>query len=135
MQLTVDQKGQALVLTQFNLNDIEQALHHLNSIDNAYVILENENEDYIQCAGAAARLELEWRRYVEKGFKHYLIGHPEVSTVWTKIYCSVGPISILENEVLTVTEALELFTCFYHHQALPDYYHQRDIAEEFPQTW
>ena len=113
-------------------------LKSLNNIDpdfKSYYILTDESSSYIQCAGSKKRLVIEHRKRHGETFKHCVLGNKKnensISVVWKHIECKVGPISIHDNEVLTINDAIKIFKAFYEKQDLPQIYNYRNITKQF----
>ncbi len=115
---------------------IESSLNKLDPINKAYFILTNEFSSYIQCAGSKEKLTIEFRKFDNSTFKHYVIGKRKSENIsaitWDKIECKIGPIFIHDNEVLNIENAIEIFNTFYNQKDIPLSYNQRNITKQFP---
>jgi hypothetical protein len=111
--------------------DIEKVLNDLDPVIQPYVILEDENDDFIQCAGSKNNLVVEIRLHNGNSFKHYILGKKEENKVWHTINCKVGPIRVLGHEDLTLKHAIELFNNFYFLKDIIPTYNKRNITKQF----
>ena len=131
MKLTFEEEGQEKTIEIDFVENIENFLNKLDPDKSPYMILEGKNGDYIQCAGSKERLTVEVRFYTDVSFKHYRVGKNYNSSVWYKIICKVGPIRVLENEVLVQEELLDLFKYFYTDNDIIPTYSKRNITKNF----
>lgn len=128
MKLTFEANGHQSQLESPQLLDVEAVVNNLNS---SYVILENENGDYIQCAGTSEGLVVEVRFYYQDSFKHFILGTKDQSKVWHTIHGNIGPIRVLGHEKLKVSDARELFKYFYSSSDVLPSYNKRNITKQF----
>ncbi len=98
-----------------------QAFNYLNSDSNSYYILESSEGNYIQCGGSKERCTVEIRIYHKKEYDHFRLGKTEGSDAATTIKMSAGEVAVLEREVFTHWEAIELFKAFYANEDFPDH--------------
>lgn len=94
-----------------------------------FVRLENGKGDYMQCAGKGNMFTVELRVVDINSFKHFVIGTSLQSKVWQMIYCSVGPIRVLEHEVLSKSDAKGLLTSFYKEVGIPSGFIKRNVSK------
>jgi hypothetical protein len=99
----------------------KRILSRLDPDDCSFIIFENANRNYIQCAGSKDGLTVEARIY-ENGeqFKHYRFGRRKRSGKRVKIDCFCGPIRVDKTELLTLEDAEAIMQQFledgtFHH--------------------
>ena len=88
-------------------------------------------DEYIQCAGSDDRITVEVRRRRGDRFEHFVVGRAEkhgdggkkVTIHWDSAETVVAP-----NEVLTPSEAAELFLAYYRTGWVPSRYVLRALA-------
>jgi len=131
MKLTFEDRGN---LREINVQSEETSDKYLNLLDPVnfpFVILTNENDDYIQCAGGKTSLTVEIRVHNNGSFKHFRVGSKNESKIWSKIECKVGPIMVLLHEDLELQNAIELFHLFYRKKDILESYNLRNITRQF----
>jgi hypothetical protein len=116
--------------------DIQNTLKSINAESNCYFILTSEKGSYIQCAGDANKLCVEFREMTGKSFKHYILGvqrskKKEMQIRWDTIHCHVGPIRVHDNEVLKLRDAIEIFYCFLDNGDVPQIFQRRNVTKYF----
>jgi len=135
MNFMYDYQNERLSIQDISWAEIEHLLKQIDPISKTYFILEADSGSYIQCAGGPAELVIEYRDVMEKGFKHYVLGKGEVKsalkTVWRSIVCSIGNLSVHDDEVLTCEDALITFKYFFENISIPYTYKKRNITREF----
>ena len=116
---------------------IATALTELNSANPSFAILELPNKSYVQCAGAANQLTVEWRNYSGPSFKHF-VGGKGVSVKrvlfsrgTTAIQTSATRILVRNDQVLTQEDALKVFLAFLHGQPLTERLQWTDVTSKF----
>lgn len=100
MKLTVGISNEILEEKILSHLDLKKCLDDIksNEID-FYIIIDRNENDYIQCAGANNRFTIEMRTPKKDAFRHWRLGFKDQSKVWNEIDCHVGPISVLGHEV------------------------------------
>jgi len=91
--------------------------------------LESTGGEYLQCAGKENTFTVELRKIGSNDFKHYVIGRPKQSKVWKMIYCSVGPIRVLEHEVFSKDDVKLLCSDFNANSNLSDVFIKRNVTK------
>ncbi len=107
-------------------------LERLKTIDpflSPYIILETQDKNYIQAAGAKNRLTIELRIYSGDSFKHFVIGKKEQSKIWCVIDSKVGPIRVLQHEILNFEDAAFLFKTFFRTHDIDTNYNKRNVTK------
>jgi len=82
-----------------------------------FAVLESVNGDYVQAAGTAAGLTVEWRRYSGQRFKHAVAGRSPAA-----------------GEVLDVAAARTIFSSFFRGEERTVGFAWRDVTERFTGT-
>jgi hypothetical protein len=94
--------------------EIETALREINPRTRGYFILSRGNDDYVQTAGAKLRLICEWRTPMEwGGFRHYVLGRPDRDNKPASINTCSGIVQLRANEILPLSEVMEVFRRFF----------------------
>jgi hypothetical protein len=115
------------------LADIERLLAALDS-NNAILILENQNLDYIQCMAGDKGYVAEVRFQLGDGkFKHFRIGYKEMSKTWEDVNGKAGPIRVLGHEILKRHDVEKLFKYFFEKSEIESGYNKRNITKIFTQ--
>lgn len=113
--------------------NVENALEQLDSTNRAFVILENGENGYMQCAGRTNECCVELRVNIEDSFKHWIIGKGETTsplkTVWHVIKSKVGPIRVKKEEQLDLSDAKILFSSYLNNEPLPQDYYKRNVTK------
>lgn len=91
--------------------------------------IEDNKGNYMQCAGEGQSLTVELRMRNLIDFKHYVIGKASQSKVWATIQCAVGPIRVLEHEVLSTEDAKKLLILFNDHRDIPPFFIKRNVTK------
>ena len=105
-----------------------QAFNYLNAESNSFYILQHENGNYIQCGGSKKSCCVEIRIYNQDGsYKHNVIGHITGSDMPAVVQMSAGVVHVLEREVLSHWDAIELFKRFFASEQLPAEYSLRVV--------
>jgi len=116
---------------------IATALRGLNSTNPSFAILELPDKSYVQCAGAANRLTVEWRTYSGSNFKHFVGGKRTnaargmFSRGTTAIQTSATRVLVRNDQVLTQEDALAVFVAFWHGQPLTGLLRWTDVTSKF----
>lgn len=136
MTLTEDDIVQPLETTNASWVAIEESLHRMDSYSKSYVVLTDlESGSFLQCAGSSTRLSIELRIYTNQSFKHYVIGKSRnrspLSVTWSSIECKVGPIQVHDSEILTIDDALKIFSRFYTVKDAPVDYSKRNVTKMY----
>jgi len=131
MRLTFEENGVSDNQMLTSLEILEETLNRIDPFSFPYVVLTNENEDYIQCAGSREEMAIEARFYNNGTFKHFVLGRELMSKVWAKIECKVGPIDVLSHEVMDLNDAIILFKSFFLSGDIPQNYNKRNITKQF----
>ena len=134
MTLTEDDIIQPIETANASWLAIEESLLRMDSDSKSYVVLTDiESRSYLQCAGSPTRLSIELRIYSNQTFKHYILGKSKnkspLLVTWSTIECKVGPIRIHDTEVLTMNDALKLFSKFYTDIDVPTDYSKRNVTK------
>lgn len=116
-----------------NWNEIKTELNKLDGIENGYLILENDNGDYVQCAGNLNMLTVEYRLNSKTNFKHYVIGKGKdispMKVKWSILQTNVGKIMVHKEEVLNLKYAQLIFKEFYENQTIPSELNKRNVTK------
>lgn len=131
MQLTFEKNGISNSVSLTPLLKLEEILNQIDPFSFPYVVLTNENKDYIQCAGSKNAMAIEARFYNNGTFKHFVLGRELMSKVWDRIECKVGPIDVLSHEVMDLNNAIILFKSFFLTGSIPQNYNKRNITRQF----
>ncbi|MHC0039552.1 hypothetical protein [Pseudoneobacillus sp. C159] len=103
------------------LETILKNLYEINSRTKSFFTLSNDSGDFVQCAGEKLRLTIEYKHNKNLG----TLGLEEENKEPTSINCSVGPITVQKNEVLTINDAINVFETFYKTGEIPTKYELR----------
>ncbi|WP_420322196.1 hypothetical protein [Flagellimonas sp.] len=129
----MDLKTQKAELKSINWDGIKSELNKLDGIENGYLTLENDNGDYIQCAGNKSMLTVEYRLNSKPNFKHYVIGKGKdkspMKVSWSVLQTNVGEIMVHKEEVLDLKDAELIFKEFYETQAIPSELNKRNVTK------
>jgi hypothetical protein len=82
-------------------------LNEINMTQKSYFIL-SQGDNYVQCAGAKAKLTVEY-----KSIKHYRFGLKVIDNNPASINFSYGIIQIKKSEQLRLIHALDIFETFF----------------------
>jgi hypothetical protein len=114
--------------------DIERLVAALDQSNNAILILENQNSDYIQCMAGDKGYVAEARFQLGDGkFKHFRIGYQETSKVWDEVNGMAGPIRLLGHEILKRHDVEKIFKFFFEKSEIESGYNKRNITKIFTQ--
>jgi hypothetical protein len=98
-----------------------------------FVLTDSESGSYIQCAGSLDRLTIELREQNGSCLMHYVIGKGDLKSplniTWAVIKCKVGPILVHDSEVLTISDAQNLFQTFLENREILSPYIKRNITK------
>jgi len=87
---------------------------------------------YIQCAGSAEKMTIEYREKVYSGFHHFVIGRKQLVKTKRKLKYSGGEIDVMSNEILNYEDALVLFKAFFEQSDIRSLkYSIRETTEMF----
>ena len=129
----MDLKTQKTELKNINWDGIKTELIKLDGIENGYLILENDNGDYIQCAGQPKMLTVEYRLNSKPNFKHYVIGKGKdkspMKVSWIALQNNLGPIMVHKEEVLNLKDAELIFKEYYEKQTIPTELNKRNVTK------
>lgn len=129
MVITTEVNEKVIQKKVFSEKEILEILKSIDPLKTPYVILELDGKGYIQAAGSSNRMVIEARIYSGEKFLHYVIGNRNFSKVWCIVECKVGPIRVLENEVLNIKDAIELFTTFIKTGEINQDYNKRNVTK------
>jgi hypothetical protein len=126
-QLTVENEP---AVSGASWEQVASALNRIESGRRAFVILEANDENYVQALGAPNELTVEWRARSGDVMSHQVLGRrgwnsAEVQNLPGSSGCKL---TVLKHEVLDLTDALILFRSFYEHLKVPDAYRLREIT-------
>lgn len=114
---------------------VEKELRSLDGKINGFVTLANEDNDFVQVAGNQEHLTVEYRTYLETGFKHYVLGlggnKSPLRVTWISLDTAIGNIQIHKEEVMNIEDAIAVFKKFFLNESLPDRYNKRNITKLF----
>ncbi len=114
--------------------DIDFVLNFLNQMvseTSSYCTLSFSVNHYIQCAGSNKKLTVEFRKTMDNGFKHFVVGEKSLFKYETKVPYSGGNIKVKSNEILNSKQAKEIFTSFINDNNIPTSYILRETTEMF----
>ena len=114
-----------------NIAAIVAGVEDIHPTKNAYYVVNKPNRDYLQFAGSRERLVAETRSYSGDAFTHCVIGYDTEPGYVDKVECTVGPIRVNQNQVLTVADAKRLIEAFCRDQPWPADYKLTDVTEAF----
>jgi hypothetical protein len=143
MNLLIGENGQELIYELSSADAITKTMGaKLVDGANFYAILDYDGFNYLQVAGAQGSYTLEVRVTKNDKFIHWIIGHKIQSKTWTPIECSVGPIWVLNHEVLNyeaIDEFLKVYTKVGYlslsiESELRERFNFRNITKQFTQT-
>jgi hypothetical protein len=112
--------------------DVEDVIRLLGPRANGFVTLGEEGAGYVQAAGTSSRMTIEFRKETGSGgFRHCVLGVTAEAIRETSVNTASGRIRLMSNEVLSATEALEIFRAFFESRTVPAHYTQRDTTAMF----
>jgi hypothetical protein len=126
--LQYDKDDNVLVEREPSLSFIIDCLKNINGKSNSFCILSDKTLSYIQCAGSIDKLTLEYRKYEEMKFKHYVVGFKKLLKKRTTVDFNGRKIPVKSNEILKLVEVLKAFESFYNRKGIPPKYGLRDIS-------
>ncbi|NOQ72535.1 MAG: hypothetical protein GQ574_11065 [Crocinitomix sp.] len=114
MNLTIGNSKEVREEKLPNLEGLKKCLNGLkeNKVD-CYLIIDNKENDYLQCAGANDKFTVELRTPKNDTFGHWRLGQLKQSKVWEEIDCHVGPISVLQHEVFSFETICSILTFYF----------------------
>jgi len=114
-------------------DDIKTELNRFDGIESGYLILESDDGDYVQCAGNASTLTIEYRLNSAPKFKHFVLGKGKgispLKVRWTVLQTNVGEIMVHQEEVLNIKDAELIFKAFYQDQTIPSNLNKRNVTK------
>jgi hypothetical protein len=116
---------------------IRSALGTLNSASPSFAILGSPDGSYVQCAGAADRLTVEWRTYSGSNFKHFVGGRSSnavralYSRGTTVIRTSASDVVVRNDQVLSQEDAEAVFLAFLHGEPLTGLLLWTDVTAQY----
>lgn len=111
-------------------SDVESALNSIHPEFNSFSVLEGEN-GYVQTAGEADRLTVEYRDVQTGSFTHYRIGKKPLSDNMSPVRYSGGFIRVREGEVLTLQDCIAIFRSYFERGEIPSEYHLRKLDDSY----
>ncbi len=97
-----------------------RAFNYLNSENNSFYLLEQDNGNYIQCGGSKEECTVEVRINNADGtYCHYVIGREDGATEPATIEMSDGSVTVEQREVFRHWDAIDLFKCFFAGEEFP----------------
>lgn len=123
-QLTSEIEGEIELPTN---GDFASVLATLDPRKNSFFVLTGANGNYIQCGGSTIECTVEFRIFekVSTQYTHYVVGKSGGSTKSAWVKMSEGGIGVQEGEILTASEAAELFGLFISGTKFPEKYSVR----------
>lgn len=126
-----------------SIEEISSCLNDLEDI-NSFFILERGNCSYLQCINYNGSILIEERIYNDNGFKHYVLGHKNISNNKNNNYNinkntnNNENVLIIDdkyfkryfNELFSKEEAIDIFTDYYSNIPFNNIV-KRDITREF----
>lgn len=143
MKLLIGENGQELVYELCSADAVTKMIDSkLSNGANFYAVLDYDDFNYLQVAGSQSYYTLEVRVTRNDKFKHWTIGHKTQSKTWTPIECSVGPIWVLNHEVLNNKAIGEFLTVYLKEcylssnieSELRERFNFRNVTKRFTQT-
>ena len=126
-------KTQTTELKDINWDAIKTELNKLDGTENGFLALENDNGDYVQCAGNTSILTIEYRLNSNPNFKHYVVGKGKdknpMKVSWVALQNNVGPIMVHKEEVLNIKDAEWVFKEFFENQTIPAELNKRNVTK------
>lgn len=111
---------------------IKELITRLDAAEISFLILEGNSRNYLQCAGNKGKFVLEGRFYIDySSFRHYVIGNNSPAKIHCIVNTQVGPIHVLENEVLDITTVTNNLEHFFRTGELISEYNKRNITKKF----
>ena len=111
----------------------QQVLSALMAIDvgtRSFSILSGPN-GYVQTAGSAAQLTVEYRMIGPDSFSHYRLGREPLTQRLASVSYSGGEIRVRESEILTLEDCILVFRSFFEQGKMPDGYHLRLLDDTY----
>ena len=97
-----------------------------------FLIVESATKDYVQAAGGDERFTVEWREYLDDGFKHWVAGLETGSEKRdVKIKTNGCVVTVQANEVLSSDDAKQILEAFGKGKGRPATYEWRDTTATF----
>ena len=136
MRLTIITPTGILESEQIEWLSVEHMLRTIEPDHRPAFILTGD-DSFIQCAGSWDRLTVEFRYGTGHEFRHFVVGRKLESmtrvnpNTRTFLYCHIGPISVQENEVPDLEDAIVLFHSYFTGASTPEKYALRDDTSRF----
>ncbi|MDG5816843.1 hypothetical protein QA601_17230 [Chitinispirillales bacterium ANBcel5] len=96
-----------------------------------FSLTEIHTGSYVQVAGARLRLTVEARQYAQNGFRHYVMGDYPRKEDSAYINCRVGPIYVLQSQMLVLDDARRIFVQFLNNAKLIEGFDLQDVTSRF----
>ncbi len=109
---------------------VESALRAIDLETNSFFILSGEN-GYVQTAGTASQLTVEYRIYEADSFSHYRLGRQPLSEDVAAVSYSAGEIRVRASEVLTIEDCVTIFESYFERGTVPADFHLRLLDETY----
>lgn len=109
-------------LIEENDPDLEYVLGFLKQMNHetsSFCAYSIDDLCYIQCAGSAEEMTIEWREKTNSGFRQYVVGRKKLLKTKRKLKYSGGEIDLLSNEILNYEDGLVLFKAFFEKNEMP----------------
>ncbi|MFP4164630.1 MAG: hypothetical protein ACLFQB_08720 [Chitinispirillaceae bacterium] len=97
-----------------------------------FSLAEVSTGSYVQAAGARLRLTVEARLCEKGGFRHYVLGTNPRNERTAYINCRVGPIHVMQSQMLVLDDARKIFARFLKRAELIKSYDLQDVTSRFP---
>lgn len=136
MILTQDQIGDPAITDNITIEQLKKAIDSIDGQHISFIVLENSNGDYLQCAGTDAHLTIELRKHFEDKFKHYVVGPNKenkspLNVTWSIIECKVGPIHVHDTEVMSKDDVKTIFGAFLSTGEASTHLNLRNVTKKF----
>jgi len=128
-ELTLEQEGTAPVYNP-TWQQVESALLAIDPETRSFFVLVGEN-GYVQTAGAASRLTVEYRAVGPDSYSHYRLGREPLTENLVALSYSGGDIQVRASEILDIEDCLSIFRTYFEHGKVPDEYHLRQLDETY----
>lgn len=128
-ELRLEQEGIAPVSNP-TWQQVESALLAIDPATRSFFVLGGEN-GYVQTAGAASRLTVEYRTVGPDSDIHYRLGREPLAENLVVLSYSGGDIRVRESEILAIGDCLLIFQMYFEHGRVPDEYHLRQLDETY----
>ena len=129
MKVFFEDKNRVSIQLDFDDSMISDLVDDLAMGSIPFLRIEDDEGGYLQCAGEGQSLTVELRVNRFTDFKHYVIGTSNQSKVWVMIQCSVGPIRVLEHEVLSKEDVKRLLLSFNNSGDISSSFIKRNVTK------